>query len=460
MSKQKGKILIVDDNEELLIAFKFFLSKHFEKIDTIKTPNLIHEYIQKNNYDIVLLDMNFSAGINTGNEGIYWMKRILEADKNASVVLITAYGDVELAVNAMKEGAVDFIQKSWDEKKILSTILAAYNLRLSKLKIEKLEQKQKHLVDSIDSRYNLVAGNSATMKKVFDLIHKVSKTDANILILGENGTGKEVIAREIHRNSNRSGEVFVNVDIGALQENLFESELFGHIKGAFTDAKEDRAGRFEIASGGTLFLDEIGNLPLPLQSKLLSAIQNKEITRIGSNKPIPVDIRLICATNGNLEEMVEQNTFREDLLYRINTIKIEIPPLRERIEDIEPLTNFFLGKYTDKYNKSGLKLHKDTLIKLQDYSWPGNIRELQHIIEKAVILCDKSTILPEHCFSDNKKKISKIANQSLNIELNEKALIERAIEKYKGNMSAAAKELGINRSTLYKKIEKYDIQPI
>ena len=323
MPKQKGKILIVDDNEELLIAFRFFLTKHFDKINTIKNPNLIPEYLRKESYDIILLDMNFTAGVNTGNEGIYWMKQILEKDPNASVVLITAYGDVELAVNAMKEGAVDFIQKSWDEKKILSTILSAYNLRLSKLKIEKLEQKQKHLSDKIDSDFNQIIGKSVAMQNVFQIIEKVAKTDANILILGENGTGKEIIAREIHRKSEKSNEVFVSVDIGALQENLFESELFGHVKGSFTDAKEDRVGRFEIASGGTLFLDEIGNLPMSLQAKLLTAIQNKEIYRIGSNKPIPVDIRLICATNKNPDEMVEKGDFREDLLYRINTIKIE-----------------------------------------------------------------------------------------------------------------------------------------
>ena len=275
MAKNQGKILIIDDNEELLIAFRFFLSKHFSQIDTIKNPNQIPEFIRKETYDIILLDMNFSAGVNTGNEGIYWMKQILEKDSDASILLITAYGDVELAVNAMKEGAADFIQKSWDEKKILSTILSAYKLRLSKLKIQNLEHKQKHLSEKIDSKYNNVIGESAAMKSIFNIVDKVAKTDANILILGENGTGKEVIAREIHRKSDRANEVFVNVDIGSLQENLFESELFGHVKGAFTDAKEDRIGRFEIASGGTLFLDEIGNLPFSLQAKLLTAIQNK-----------------------------------------------------------------------------------------------------------------------------------------------------------------------------------------
>jgi len=456
MSKNKGKILIVDDNEELLIAFRFFLSKHFGQIDTIKNPNLILERLRTETYDIILLDMNFSAGVNSGNEGIYWMKQILEKDSNASVVLITAYGDVELAVNAMKEGAVDFIQKSWDEEKILSTILSAYNLRLSKLKIENLEQKQKHLSEKIDSKFNNVVGKSQAIQEVFHMIDKVATTDANILILGENGTGKEVIAREIHRKSNRANEVFVSVDLGSLQENLFESELFGHAKGSFTDAKEDRVGRFEIASGGTLFLDEIGNLPLPLQAKLLTAIQQKEIYRLGSNKSISVDIRLICATNKNPDEMVENNQFREDLLYRINTIKIDLPPLRERNEDINQLAEFFLQKYSEKYNKTGLKFNHSTLTKLNQHEWPGNVRELQHIIEKAVILCEDEVILTNHCWPQG-ENIKNTLAKSLNLDENEKVLIEKAIQKYKGNISSAAKELGINRSTLYKKMEKYEI---
>ncbi len=382
------------------------------------------------------------------------MKQILAKDPNASVVLITAYGDVELAVNAMKEGAADFIQKSWDEEKILSTILTAFNLRLSKLKIVNLEQKQKHLSEKIDSEFIHIIGKSSSMNNIFKIIDKVASTDANVLILGENGTGKEVIAREIHRKSNRADEVFVSVDIGALQENLFESELFGHVKGSFTDAKEGRAGRFEIASGGTLFLDEIGNLPLQLQAKLLTAIQNKEIQRIGSNKIIPVDIRLICATNKKPEEMVENNTFREDLLYRINTIKIDLPPLRERNEDIIELAEFFLKQYSEKYNKQDLKFNSTTLTKLKEYSWPGNVRELQHTMEKAVILCDGNTVLISHCWPDGDQIKKNTIVRSLNLDENEKVVIEKAIQKFKGNISSAAKELGINRSTLYKKMEK------
>lgn len=455
MSKNQGKILIVDDNEELLIAFRFFLSKHFSQIDTLRSPNLIYDSLRKESYDIILLDMNFSAGVNTGNEGIYWMKQILEKDPDACVVLITAYGDVGIAVNAMKEGAADFIQKSWDEKKILSTIISAYNLRQSKLKIKNLENKQKHLSDKIDSKFNNIIGESATMKSIFKIIDKVATTDANILILGENGTGKEVIAREIHRKSERSKEVFVSVDIGSLQENLFESELFGHVKGSFTDAKEDRVGRFEIASGGTLFLDEIGNLPMPLQAKLLTAIQNKEIFKVGSNTPIPVDIRLICATNKNLNDMIIEGLFREDLLYRINTIKIDLPTLKERENDIALLAEFFLNKFSDKYNKPDLKLNQNTINKLLQHSWPGNIRELQHTIEKAVILCDGNIILSSHCWPEGETSNKKFIANTLNLDENEKIIIEKALQKYKGNISSASKELGINRSTLYKKMEKY-----
>lgn len=454
---KKGKILVIDDNEELLIAFRLFLSKHFDVIDTLKTPNLIHEQLRKDNYDIVLLDMNFSAGINSGNEGLYWMKEIHTIDSTLSVVLITAYADIELAVNAMKEGAADFIQKSWDERKILSTILSAYNLKQSKVKIKDLEQKQKHLQDNINSNYDSIIGKSRAMQNIFTMIDKVSGTDANILIEGENGTGKELVAREIHKKSNRSNEVFVSVDIGALQENLFESELFGHVKGAFTDAKEDKPGRFEIASGGTLFLDEIGNLPVQLQAKLLTAIQRKEICRLGSNTPIPLDIRLICATNSNLNDMLIEGKFREDLLYRINTIKINLPSLRERENDVILLANFFLKKYTKKYKRQGLSISSQTLDKLKKYSWPGNIRELQHTIEKAVILCDSNTILPSHCWPEGEQNKPTLNSNTLNLNDNEKILIEKAIEKHKGNISLAAKELGINRSTLYKKIEKYGI---
>ena len=456
MSRKKGKILIVDDNEELLIALKLILSPHFEEIVTKKNPNLIPSLIRENTFDVILLDMNFSAGIQTGNEGIYWMNKILEQDPSATIVFITAYGDVELAVKSLKEGATDFIQKSWDEQKILSTILSAFKHRLSKLEITNLRNKQKHLKEKIESDYNICIGGSPAMQEVFGTIGKVAKTDVNVLLLGENGTGKEVIAREIHRKSNRADEIFVSVDVGALSETLFESELFGHKKGAFTDAKEDKPGRFEIASGGTLFLDEIGNLSLSLQSKLLAAIQNREIIRLGSNTPVPVNIRLICATNQPIAEMIDKGNFREDLIYRINTVQIEIPPLRKRVEDIPVLSQFFLSQYMDKYKKKKLKLSPATLKALQKHRWPGNIRELQHVIEKAVILTDSNVIEPENLLLQS-RKILPDKPVSFNLSENEKELIETALEKFRGNISLTAKELGINRSTLYEKIKKYEL---
>lgn len=456
MSKNKGNILIVDDNEELLIALKMFLSSHFARIVTEKNPNLIPSLLEKNAFDIILLDMNFKAGRNTGNEGIFWMRKIQEIDPAITIVFITAFGDVDLAVKAMKEGAVDFIQKSWDQEKILSTILSAYKLRLSKLEISELRTKQKHLKERIDRDFLLCTGESKSMKELLRIIEKVAGTDANILILGESGTGKEVIAREIHKRSSRSEEIFINVDLGSLSETLFESELFGHMKGAFTDAKEDKPGRFEIASKGTLFLDEIGNLSLHLQSKLLTAIQNKEVIRLGSNIPVQVDIRLISATNKPLFEMAEQGQFREDLIYRINTVQIEIPPLRERREDIPVLADFFLKILSEKYHKTGLRIGKPAIIALTNYSWPGNVRELQHVIEKAIIFADSGTIsINDLFFRESKMEKSKPGTFSL--AENEEYMIQQVLQKFKGNISSAAKALGINRSTLYDKIRKYGI---
>jgi two-component system response regulator HydG len=452
--KNKARILIVDDNEEILIALKLFLSNHFDVIDIQKNANMIPETIQHQSYDVIILDMNFSAGVNTGNEGIYWMKKILEYDPLVIILLITAYGDIEMAVNAIKEGATDFIQKPWDDEKLLVTILTAVKLRKSNLEIKKLRNKQIHLSENINKSFNMFVGNSPEMQKVIKMITKVAGTDANILILGENGTGKELIAREIHKQSLRSGEVFVNVDMVSFNEGVFESELFGHIKGAFTDAKEERAGRFEIASGGTLFLDEIGNLSLPMQSKLLSAIQNREIFRIGSNSPIPIDIRLISATNMALNNMITLNTFREDLLYRINTIQVLLPPLRNRIEDIPLLTDHFLLMYGEKYGKKELKVSKQGIEALMKYKFPGNIRELEHMVEKAVILCESGILKKEDLFfQQNFSSVTK--NKSLSLEENEKQLISEALEMYGNNYTKASIELNISRKTLYNKIKKY-----
>jgi len=455
-AKLKSKILIVDDNEELLMALRFSLQKYFDYIKTEKNPNLIPNLINNESFDIILLDMNFTGRTSTGNEGIFWMNKIHEHDPDAIVVFITAYSDVELAVKSIKKGAVDFIEKSWDEKKIVATIINAYKLRQSRLEIKKLKEKQTHLSKKLSENHGFVIGQSKAIQEVMSVIDKVASTEANILILGENGTGKEIIARDIHQKSNRANEIFVSVDIAALSETLFESELFGHVKGAFTDAKTDRAGRFEIASGGTLFLDEIGNLPMALQSKLLSVIQNREITRLGSEKPIQIDIRLICATNKPIYEMVKNGTFREDLLYRINTIKVELPGLRNRVDDIPVFADFFIRKYTDKYDKQ-IKNPGTKLINfLKDQTWPGNIREFQHAIEKAVILSSDG-IIDKKSFEFSSSKLSKKVETSFNIAENEKRLITKALKKFEGNMTKTASELGINRSTLYDKLGRYGL---
>jgi len=457
MKKSKSKILVVDDNEEILVALRLFLLEHFDLITTEKNPIQIPYLVQKENYDVILLDMNFKAGVNIGNEGIYWMKEILGQDPSAVIVFMTAYADIELAVKAIKMGAADFIEKPWDDDKLLATLLSAQQLRKSKLEIKSLKTKQRHLSDKINKEFELVIGSSPAMQSIMTTVSKVARTDANILILGENGTGKELIAREIHRQSSLGNEVFVSVDMAAITETLFESELFGHTKGAFTDAKEDRAGRFEIASGGTLFLDEIGNLSLPMQAKILTALQNREIFRLGSNMPVPIDIRLISATNKNLQEMTADNAFREDLLYRINTIQVALPPLRERVEDIPVLTEFFLKKYTQKYKKPTLKVSQTALNKLRKYPWPGNVRELQHTIEKATILCESDIISEDDFFFQTPRRPASGAPETLNIEENEKRLIRLAIQKNVGNLTRAAGELGITRKTLYNKLEKYGL---
>lgn len=457
MSKSQGKLLIIDDNRELLAALKMFLSRHFETVRTGRNPNLIPSFLNEEPFDIVLLDMNFKAGANTGNEGIYWMRQIHQIDPDIMVVFITAYGDVDLAVRSMKEGAVDFIQKSWDEEKILSTLLSAYKLHQSRLEINKLRSRQDHLSSELGRKQQLYRCQSEPMQRVYDMIGKVAVTDANILITGENGTGKEMIAREVHQASSRRNEIFLNVDLGAIPETLFESELFGHMKGAFTDAREHRAGKFETASGGTLFLDEIGNLPLSLQSKLLSTLQNRSVIRLGSNKPIPIDIRLISATNQPLFDMIEENRFRDDLLYRINTIHIDVPPLRARPDDIPGLVLFFLEQFAGKYDKTGLKLNDIALERMKEYHWPGNIRELQHSVEKAVILSEGLQIDPTLLPPDKKQPSVRKPN-TYNLEENEKQIIDDALKQFRGNISLTAEKLGINRSTLYSKIRKYGLQ--
>jgi DNA-binding NtrC family response regulator len=454
MQNQKGNILIIDDNKSILSALEILLIPEFHEVTLLSNPNQILSELSKKDYNLVILDMNFKAGVNTGNEGIYWLERIKEVKPEISVVMITAYGDINTAVKALKSGASDFILKPWDNEKMLATLKLAIQLNLSKKEVRKLKERENGLKNEINRDQRYIIGSSPQLNTVLNLVRKVAKTDANVLITGENGTGKELIAQELHRLSNRSSEVLVSVDMGALSETLFESELFGHVKGAFTDARENRQGKFEIADKGTLFLDEIGNLSFHLQAKLLAVIENRQFTRIGSNQPIPTDIRLICATNRNLDNMVREGLFREDLLYRINTIMIELPPLRERGNDIFILTEFFLKKYTYKYNKPALKINQQAHEKLLKYSWPGNIRELQHTIEKAVILSESNVIKADDLYLKH-SGVSLSSNSScVTLEEMEKQMIQQALDKNNGNFTAAAEQLGITRQTLYNRFKK------
>ena len=452
----KGKLLIVDDNKSILSALEILLQDEFEDVKTIANPNQLPSLIESNEFDLVLLDMNFSAGVNTGNEGLFWLSRIREIKPDLEVVLFTAYGDVELAVKALKQGAADFVMKPWDNDKLKTTLRNVYKLQESKKEIKNLKRREIALKSEINRDNYFIVAQSPQMREVLSLIRKVAKTDANVLITGDNGTGKELIARELHRLSKRADEIMVSVDMGALSETLFESELFGHKKGSFTDAREDRTGKIENANYGTLFLDEIGNLPLHLQPKLLSVLQNREVTPIGSNKPVPVDIRLICATNRKPDEMVEAGTFREDLLYRINTIHIEIPPLRERKEDILAVAEYFLKIYCNKYRKPEMVISNAGMQKLTSYQWPGNVRELQHTIEKAVILSDKKELAPDDFFF---KPVMPGMNDFIEgtIDEMEQKMILQMIQKCGSNLSAAAEKLGITRQTLYNKMKKYNL---
>lgn len=451
MTKQ-GTILVVDDNKGILTAVQMLLGTYFEKVITISTPNKIKATLHDENIDVVLLDMNFSAGINTGNEGLFWLSEIKKEDASIQVVLFTAYADIDLAVRGIKEGAADFVVKPWDNAKLLETLKTAYNIRTANHKGFSIVTDK--LVVSKES--GMFWGESNAMQQLRSLIEKVARTDANILVTGENGTGKEMLAREIHLLSNRKKETLVPVDMGAITETLFESELFGHVKGAFTDARADRPGKFEVANKGTLFLDEIGNLSYHLQAKLLTALQRRSIVRVGSNTPIPVNIRLICATNRDLQEMVQKGDFREDLLYRINTIHVEIPPLRERPEDIVPLTEIFLSKYTKIYGKTAMCLSLDAKEKLKAQPWFGNIRELEHTIEKAVIIAERS-VLDGNDFDFPRAKKKPVTKEATTLEEMEYNMIKNAMDKYSGNLSLVASQLGISRQTLYNKIKRYEL---
>ena len=461
-TSKHGKILVVDDDQDVLSAAKLYLKRHFSYVNTISVPERIPDLMRDQTYDVILLDMNFTKDVSSGKEGFFWLDKILEIDPSAVVVMITAYGDVELAVKAIKEGATDFTVKPWENKKLQATLLSAMKLRASRLESDKLRSWQKQMSADIDNKYQDIIGQSEPMLELYRTIQQVAKTDANVLILGENGTGKELIARAIHRNSKRTEEGFVKVDLGSLSETLFESELFGHVKGAFTDAKEDRAGRFEIANGGTIFLDEIGNLSLPLQAKLLTVLQNKEVIRVGSNRITAIDVRQIFATNMNLHQMVQDHGFRQDLLYRINTIEIHVPPLRDRIEDIPLLAEYFLQHFVKKYQKKIRSLSEAAIKRMQKYHWPGNVRELQHVMERAVIMNKGQILSAEDLFINNRQPTDieekdGLVLSNFNLEHVERLVIQRILKKYHGSVTQASRELGLTRTSLYRRMEKYDL---
>ena len=448
MAKQ-GTLLVVDDNRNILTSLQYLLEEYFQQVITLNSPVTIPSLLQREAIDVVLLDMNFSSGINSGNEGLYWLREIKRLRPQIQVVLFTAYADINLAVTGLKDGATDFIVKPWDNAKLVQTLQEAY------AKARGNEKKGKQASQPTE-KSSMYWGNSSVIRPLRLLVEKVSTTDANILITGENGTGKEMLAQEIHRLSTRKEHSMVTVDMGAISESLFESELFGHERGSFTDAYESRPGKFEAASGSSLFMDEIGNLPLAMQAKLLTVLQNRKITRIGSNKVIPVDIRLLSATNKNIQDMVDSGTFREDLLYRLNTIHLEIPPLRERGNDIHLFIDYFMQRYAAKYEKKDISLHEHALEKLCSYHWPGNIRELQHTIEKAVILCEGDVIRSKDIFVKQTWS-PQFSTTVPNLEEVERQAIETAIRQNDGNLTATAEQLGISRQTLYNKIKRFKL---
>lgn len=456
--KTPANILIVDDDRDVLETARMFLKQEFSSVDIEEDPSKIAAYFDIKDYDVILLDMNFKKGTNDGEEGFFWLSEILKIDPQAIVILITAYGEVDLAVQAMKQGATDFVLKPWKNQKLLGTILSALQLRKSKKEVVRLKQTQHTLHRNGDDIFKNFIGRSPAIQRVKDVINKVAETDADVLILGENGTGKELVARAIHHGSFRKDETFIHVDLGAISETLFESELFGHAKGAFTDAKQDKPGRFELAHGGTIFLDEIGNLSLPLQAKLLTALQSRRIRRVGSNREMEIDFRLVCATNMPLYDMVQEQKFRQDLLYRINTVEIRMPSLKERQDDIPLLTEHFLAIYAHKYHKKGLTASHQTLEKLKNYHWPGNIRELQHAVERAVILSEESTIKSIESFITPTTSTKKIETEPKTLDEMERDFILQTLKENDGNVTATAKVLGLTRTALYRRMNKYNLK--
>lgn len=483
--KQAGSILIVDDNPDILIAIQLLLKQHYQTVVTTDNPFDIEKVVNEQKIEVILLDMNFNHDAISGQEGFYWLKKILAQDSSVVVVLMTAYGDIQLAVDAIKAGASDFIAKPWRNEQLLGVIAAAFSHAKDKQKVGKLTRQTQGLNHALSDQKFEFLGQSLAMKQVFDTIEKVAKTDANILITGESGTGKELAAHAIHLASNRSDQAFISLDMGSIAISLFESELFGHKKGAFTDAKADRTGRFELAHQGSLFLDELGNLPLSQQATLLAALQNRRITPVGGTKSIDVNIRLICATNENLPQAVNESRFRQDLLYRINTVEIRLPPLRERVDDIPLLAEYYIKHFSRKY-KRNLSIETDDMLVLCHYTWPGNVRELAHVIERAVILSDAGNLdIRSVLGAASSKKpddangleqntlqrtnvISKADNafgnyddntddECFNLEMLEQRTVRAALKYHQGNVSQTAKALGLTRGAMYRRLEKYDL---
>lgn len=451
MTLKDATILVVDDDTDVLTAVRLLLKTEAREVVTEKNPQLLPSLLATRRFDVIMLDMNFTSSINTGNEGLFWLRRIKELKSDAGVIMITAYGDVDLAVQSLKDGAADFVVKPWHNDRLISTI-------------KDVLRKRAGIRDSDTPDANSIIGSellgeSEQMQAIFYKIEKIAPTDANILVLGENGTGKDLIAKAIHQHSLRAGKPFVKVDVGALTDSLFESELFGHVKGAFTDAREDRVGRFEAASGGTIFLDEIGNTTLQQQAKLLSVLQNRQVTRLGSNTPLPVDVRLICATNLPISELANENRFRKDLIYRINTVEIMVPPLRKRGTDILLLARYFNKMYSNKYCKPLLSFDNSALEKLLTYPFPGNVRELQYTIERAVIMAEDAELKASDLLFSPIESVMENREEQADFKLSavEKNTILKVIEKHNGNITRAAKELGLTRTALYRRLSKYDI---
>jgi two-component system, NtrC family, response regulator HydG len=451
-----ARVLVVDDQEDILLAARLLLKRHFACVEVLREPSRLPELVQHGAFDVLLLDMNFAAGADTGTEGLTLLSQLLALDPQAVVVLMTAHAGVSLAVEAMKKGAADFVIKPWENERLIATLLAAYNLHRSRQEAEEFRSRSRGLAAATRKGGEMI-GTSPGMLRVFETIGRAAPTDANVLILGENGTGKELVAREIHRRSRRANEAFLRVDLGALSPQLFESELFGHRRGAFTDAKEDRIGLFRAAAGGTLFLDEIGNVPLHLQTKLLTVLERREITAVGAERAEPIDVRLICATNLASERMADENVFRQDLLYRINTVEILVPPLRERREDIPLLLEHFAAVYAEKYNLPGRRLTAAALDCLTGYSWPGNVRALSHAVERAVIMAEGPTLEPADFSLASPAASAPPSSEASRLDTVEREAIVRALEAHNRNISRAAQALGLTRASLYRRMERYGL---